>query len=102
MPSLSLVLAIACVFLPMALLLALYDLRWIVLSLRAGRRPPWGAPLRVLAALFCHGGVALLVAHHADWPEPMLTYWLHMTLDPGLTFYAIGLYDLFLRVQRRA
>jgi hypothetical protein len=94
-------LAFAALFAPVVLLLVVYDLRWIVLAVRAGRLPPWGAFARLFAALCCHGGLIVLLMHAHDWPQPRLTYWLHMTLDPGLTFYALGLYDLLRRVAAR-
>ncbi|MOA59784.1 hypothetical protein D3C78_1844830 [compost metagenome] len=62
--------------------------------------PPWGAFARIFAALCCHGGVMLLAFKTNVWPEKQLTFWLHMTLDPGLTFYAVGLYDLYARMAK--
>lgn len=102
MPSLPIVLAGAAVLLPVVLVLVAYDLRWIVLALKAGRIPPWGAFCRLFAAVCCHGGVAILALHARDWPSEQLTFWLHMTLDPGLTFYSLGLYELWGRVSRRS
>lgn len=102
MPSLALLLTVVTLFAPVVLFLVAYDLRWIALNARAGRRPPWGAVARLVAAVCCHGGVAVMALHGTDWPREKLTFWLHMTLDPGLTFYALGLYDLVLRANRRA
>lgn len=101
MSSLHLMLGVAALFLPVVLALVLYDLRWIYLSLRAGQVPPWGAFLRLLAAGFCHGGAVLMATKSGVWPEPVLKFWLHMTLDPGLTFYAVGLWELNGRIQKR-
>jgi hypothetical protein len=89
-------------FLPVVLVLVAYDLRWIALAMRAGQLPPWGAFARLFAAACCHGGVILLVMHGADWPPEKLTFWMHMTLDPGLTFYSLGLYELYRRVATKA
>lgn len=100
MTSLPLVLGVCALFLPVVLLLVAYDLRWIALSLRAGQAPPWGAFVRLFAAACCHGGAILLVTHGNDWPTQKLTFWMHMTLDPGLTFYSLGLYDLYRRVAK--
>ena len=94
-------LAFAGLFLPIVLALLVYDVRWIVLSLRAKQTPPWGAFMRIFAALCCHGGVMLLAFKSGVWPEKQLTFWLHMTLDPGLTFYSLGLYDLFTRLTKK-
>lgn len=102
MTAMPIVLAIAGLFLPIVLGLFIYDVRWIVLSVRAGQMPPWGAFARIFAALCCHGGVMLLAFKSQVWPEKTLTFWLHMTLDPGLTFYALGLYDLYTRMANRA
>jgi hypothetical protein len=95
-------LAFAALFLPVVLLLVAYDLRWIALTVRAGRLPPWGAFARLFAAVCCHGGIIVLLVHGRDWPPTQLVFWLHMTLDPGLTFYALGLYDLARRVRPRS
>ena len=95
------VLAVAGLFLPVVLGLLAYDVRWIVLSVRSGRIPPWGTFLRIFAAFCCHGGVMLLAFKSHVWPERTLTFWLHMTLDPGLTFYALGLYDLYTRLSAK-
>lgn len=100
MTSLPLVLGACALFLPVVLLLVAYDLRWIVLSLRAGQFPPWGTFARLFAAACCHGGVILLALHGNDWPGQKLTFWMHMTLDPGLTFYSLGLYELYGRMAR--
>jgi hypothetical protein len=94
-------LGLAALAWPLVLFLVVYDVRWIALALRAGQRPPWGAFLRLAAAAFCHGGALLLALHAHDWTSRQLTFWLHMTLDPGLTFYAFGLWELFGRVQQR-
>lgn len=94
-------LAFAGLFLPVVLALLAYDVRWIYLSLRAGQLPPWGACLRIVAALCCHGGVMLMAFKSHVWPEKTLTFWLHMTLDPGLTFYSLGLYDLYGRLTKK-
>lgn len=83
---------------PVVLLLVAYDVRWIWLSLRAGVAPPWGAWVRLGAAALCHGGAVLLAARGAVWPRETLVWWMHMTLDPGLSLYAVGLYELWARV----
>ncbi|MNS21204.1 hypothetical protein D3C72_529610 [compost metagenome] len=101
MPSMPIVLAFAGLFLPLVLALLVYDVRWIVLAVRARQTPPWGAFARIFAAFCCHGGVMLLAFKSGVWPEKTLTFWLHMTLDPGLTFYAVGLYDLYSRMANR-
>ena len=100
MPSLVVVLGFCAVALPVVLGLVAYDLRWIWLAIRAGQVPPWGAFVRLFAAVCCHGGVAVLALGQA-WPPEQLTFWLHMTLDPGLTFYAVGLYELCGRLSAR-
>lgn len=101
MNAMHLVLAVAGLFLPLVIGLFIYDVRWIMLSIRAGQMPPWGAFARIFAAVCCHGGVMLLAFKSQVWPEKTLTFWLHMTLDPGLTFYALGLYDLITRLNNR-
>lgn len=83
---------------PLVLLLMLYDLRWIVLSVRARRAPPWGTWVRLAAAILCHGGAWVLAVRGATWPASLTIWWMHMLLDPGLTLYALGLWEL----QRRA
>ena len=100
MSAMPIVLACAGQFLPLVLGLLIYDVRWIYLSIRAGQLPPWGTFARIFAALCCHGGVMLLAFKSNVWPEKQLTFWLHMTLDPGLTFYALGLYDLYARMAK--
>jgi hypothetical protein len=82
---------------PFAAVLMLYDLRWIVMSLQRGVMPPWGTWVRITAALFCHTGSFILYRYQSEWPPQMLTFWLHMTLDPGLSLYAIGLWELYTR-----
>jgi hypothetical protein len=94
-------LAFAGLFLPVVLALLAYDVRWIYRSVRAGQMPPWGTYLRIVAAFCCHGGVMLLAFKSHVWPEKQLTFWLHMTLDPGLTFYSLGLYDLYTRLTKQ-
>jgi hypothetical protein len=98
--------AIATLFLPIVLVLVAYDIRWLIRSVRAGQWPPWGIYSRLFAAVCCHAGVFILAAYGRTWPQAQLTYWLHMTLDPGLTFYAVGLYELYGRMlsggERRA
>ncbi|MEB3283948.1 MAG: hypothetical protein VKN33_01505 [Candidatus Sericytochromatia bacterium] len=83
---------------PLVLLLVVYDVRWIALSVRAGRRPPWGTWVRLAAAALCHGGALLLVLRGSTWPASVTVWWMHMLLDPGLSLYAVGLWEL----QRRA
>lgn len=95
-------LAVLALFLPLVLTLVIYDVRWIVLSLRAGQMPPWGTYMRLFAAVCCHGGALILMAHGRDWPAKTLDFWLHMSFDPGLTFYSIGLWELYGRIQKRA
>lgn len=94
-------LTLVTLFLPLVLLLVVYDLRWIYLSLRARQLPPWGTFVRLFAALCCHGGGLILAAHGHDWPEKQLTFWMHMSFDPGLTFYSLGLWELYSRVNKR-
>lgn len=93
-------LAVAALFLPLVIALVVYDIRWIYLSLRARQLPPWGAFCRLFAAACCHGGAILLLKFTGVWPEKVMTFWMHMTFDPGLTFYALGLWDLFNRVAK--
>lgn len=85
---------------PVVLLVMAYDVRWIWLSLRAGVAPPWGAFVRLAGASLCHGGALLLAAYGAVWPRETLIWWMHMTLDPGLSLYAVGLWELWQRVAR--
>lgn len=95
------ILTIAGLLLPLVLALVAYDLRWVYLSTRARRLPPWGAIARLFAALCCHGGAVLLIRNHEVWNEAQMRFWMHMTFDPGLTFYALGLWDLYSRLQKR-
>ncbi len=88
---------LAMVVSPIAAVLMLYDLRWIVLSLQRQILPPWGTWVRITAALFCHIGSFILYRYLSIWPAQTLTFWLHMTLDPGLSLYAIGLWELYTR-----
>lgn len=85
---------------PVVLLLVAYDIRWIWLAARAGITPPWGAFVRLGAATLCHGGAVLLAAYGTVWPRETLVWWMHMTLDPGLSLYALGLWELWSRVSR--
>jgi hypothetical protein len=87
---------------PIVLLLVAYDVRWIWLSFRAGVAPPWGTWVRLAAAILCHGGAALLAARGAVWPRDVLVWWMHMLLDPGLTLYALGLWELWRRAASGA
>lgn len=86
--------AAACLAWPIMAFLAFLDLRWIAKALRARRLPPWGCLTRVAAVALCHAGAYLYWRYSAVWPEVTTKFWLHMTVDPGLTFYALGLYEL--------
>jgi hypothetical protein len=99
--TLTVWLAAMAIAAPVVLLLVAYDVRWIWLSVRAGVAPPWGAFVRLGAAALCHGGAALLASYGAVWPRETLVWWMHMTLDPGLTLYALGLWELGQRVGRQ-
>lgn len=83
---------------PLVVALLLYDARWIGLSWRAGQRPPWGTWVRIGAALLCHGGAWLLATQGPHWPAARTIWWMHMLLDPGLSLYALGLWELARRV----
>ena len=85
---------------PLVLALVAYDVRWIWLTLRAGVTPPWGAFVRLGAAALCHGGAVLLATYGGVWPRETLVWWMHMTLDPGLSLYALGLWELWQRAAR--
>jgi hypothetical protein len=93
-PTLAFALGLVALAAPIVLLLMAYDLRWIWLARRAGITPPWGTWARLLAAILCHGGAFVLASKGAVWPRVQLVYWMHMLLDPGLTLYALGLWEL--------
>ncbi len=92
--TLAYALGVVALAAPIVLLVMAYDLRWIWLARRAGVTPPWGTWVRLLAALLCHGGAFVLASKGAVWPRAQLVYWMHMLLDPGLTLYALGLWEL--------
>lgn len=97
--------AAACLAWPVLAFLAFLDLRWVSRAVGARRVPPWGCVARLAGMALCHLGAYLYWRYHAAWPEATLKFWLHMTVDPGLTAYAFGLYDLARRVmpaRRRA
>jgi hypothetical protein len=101
LPNLTSWLGLMALALPFVLALVLYDVRWIVLSVRAGRRPPWGTWARLGAAVLCHGGAWVLAARGPVWPRELTLWWMHMLLDPGLTLYALGLWELSRRLTDR-
>lgn len=93
-PTLAMALGVVALAAPIVLGLVAYDLRWIWLARRAGIASPWGTWVRLLAAALCHGGAFVLASRGGVWPRETLVYWMHMLLDPGLTLYALGLYEL--------
>jgi hypothetical protein len=101
LPHLTSWLGLMALALPLVLALVLYDVRWIVLSVRAGRQPPWGTWVRLGAAVLCHGGAWVLASRGPVWPRELTLWWMHMLLDPGLTLYAVGLWELSRRLMDR-
>lgn len=101
LPNLTSWLGLMALAVPVVLALVCYDVRWIALSLRRGQRPPWGTWLRIGAALLCHGGAWVLAVKGPVWPRELTLWWMHMLLDPGLTLYAVGLWELSRRMMDR-
>lgn len=98
-PTLALALGAMGLASPLVLAVVAYDLRWIWLARRAGVTPPWGTRVRLAAAILCHGGAFVLASKGATWPRAQLVWWMHMLLDPGLTLYALGLWELWGRAR---
>lgn len=99
LPNVTAWLGLMALAAPLVLALVAYDVRWVWLCLRRGGRPPWGTWLRIGAALLCHGGAWVLAVKGPVWPREVTLWWMHMLLDPGLTLYALGLWELARRVN---